>query len=109
MTTPNDRDEWLESLLKQPAPYIDDAGFTSNVVSKLPPKKSPKRRMAIIGGSAVLAGLAAFVVPVRQMLPATVQDVIGWTGSQQALPIASLVLVALVAWAAVGLARAEDI
>lgn len=36
------QEDWLEARLREEAPYIDDAGFTAQVVQKLPAR--PPRR-----------------------------------------------------------------
>jgi len=50
----------LDQLLK-PRKYLDDAGFTNQVLAALPPRKAPGRARAMILGAAALASVVALV------------------------------------------------
>ncbi|MGI8890437.1 MAG: hypothetical protein ACR2G0_06585 [Chthoniobacterales bacterium] len=54
------QEDWLDQRLRDEAPYIDDAGFTANVLQKLPaPQRQPSYRAAILLCFTLLAsGLA---------------------------------------------------
>jgi hypothetical protein len=55
------QEDWLDARLGDEAPYIDDAGFTSRVVDKLPVRQVRRSYRAIIMISITLAAcLAAF-------------------------------------------------
>jgi len=55
------QDDLLDARLRDEAPYIDDAGFTSRVVHKLPARQVRRSYRAIILiGITVAACLAAF-------------------------------------------------
>ena len=42
------QEDWLDARLREEAPYIDDAGFTSRVVHKLPARQVRRSYRAII-------------------------------------------------------------
>src|SRR3954469_13404223 len=55
--------DWLDAKLRDDMPYIDDAGFTANVVQKLP---TPRRASRKLRGFILLA--AAFIASVVTFL-----------------------------------------
>jgi hypothetical protein len=56
-------DDRLDALLREEAPYIDDAGFTARVVQQLPaPRRSRASRNLILLAFTIVATLAAYVV-----------------------------------------------
>ena len=58
-------DAWLEKMLREhPSHYIDDDGFTSRVVSALPPRSNHGERMrtVLILGAALIGCLMAFLM-----------------------------------------------
>jgi len=55
------QEDWLDARLRDDAPYIDDAGFTSRVVHKLPARQVRRSyRTLIMLGITLAACLAAF-------------------------------------------------
>jgi membrane glycosyltransferase len=55
------QEDWLDARLRDDAPYIDDAGFTSRVVKKLPaPQVRRSYRAFILIGITLAASIAAF-------------------------------------------------
>jgi hypothetical protein len=69
-----DFDDFLAKKLRNSSPYIDDAGFTENVLRKLPDSSADARkgrRFWIIAGAVVACTAAPFVV-------ATGMDIIQW-------------------------------
>ncbi|MDQ6808558.1 MAG: hypothetical protein M3Z64_03920 [Verrucomicrobiota bacterium] len=59
----NLEDDWLDAKLRDDMGYIDDAGFTANVVQKLPsPRPHRSLRAAILIGAALLASAFAYVL-----------------------------------------------
>ena len=55
------QEDWLDARLRDDAPYIDDAGFTSRVVHKLPARQVPRSYRTLIMLAITLAAcLAAF-------------------------------------------------
>jgi len=55
------QEDWLDARLRDEAPYIDDAGFTSRVVHKLPARQVRRSyRAFIMVGITIAACLAAF-------------------------------------------------
>jgi len=58
-----DEIDWLDAKLRDEMPYIDDAGFTKQVMQKLPGSRRAPRpvRAAIILGATVLACFVAFI------------------------------------------------
>ena len=55
------QEDWLEARMRDEAPYLDDAGFTSRVVQKLPARHVRRSARAIIMlGITLAACVAAF-------------------------------------------------
>ena len=55
------QEDWLDARLRDEAPYIDDAGFTSRVVQKLPVRQVRRSyRVFIMLGITIAACIAAF-------------------------------------------------
>jgi len=55
------QEDWLDAQLRDEAPYIDDAGFTSRVVHKLPARQVRRSyRNFILLGITLAACLAAY-------------------------------------------------
>ncbi|MEY2505687.1 MAG: hypothetical protein QOH01_16 [Verrucomicrobiota bacterium] len=53
--------DWLDARLRDEAPYLDDAGFTSRVVRKLPARQVRRSsRALILLGITLAACIAAF-------------------------------------------------
>ena len=57
------QEDWLDAKLREEAPYIDDAGFTAQVVQKLPrASRSRRMRNVILFGVTIIASLIAYLV-----------------------------------------------
>lgn len=58
------QEDWLDRQLREAAPYIDDAGFTSGVLAKLPaPRQKPvSLRGTILVGITLLGCVLAYVL-----------------------------------------------
>jgi hypothetical protein len=57
------QEDWLDARLRDEAPYIDDAGFTSRVVQKMPVRQVRRSYRAIILlGITVAACIAAYLL-----------------------------------------------
>ena len=55
------QEDWLDARLRDEAPYIDDAGFTSRVAQKLPARQVRRSyRAFILIGITLVACLTAF-------------------------------------------------
>ena len=56
--------DWLDAKLRDDMPYIDDAGFTANVVQKLPTARrtSRKLRAFILLAAALVASVITYLV-----------------------------------------------
>jgi len=55
------QEDWLDARLRDEAPYIDDAGFTSSVAHKLPARRVRRSYRALIFiGLTVAACIAAY-------------------------------------------------
>src|SRR5438105_825964 len=53
--------DWLDRRLREEASYIDDAGFTANVMQKLPVRRATRSlRSTILIATAVFASLCAY-------------------------------------------------
>ncbi len=56
------QEDWLERRLREEAPYIDDAGFTAQVVQKLPARGRPRSfRAAILICITLLASVVTYL------------------------------------------------
>lgn len=57
------QEDWLDARLRDEAAYIDDAGFTSNVVQKLPARRVRRSyRAAILIGVTLAASVVAYLL-----------------------------------------------
>jgi uncharacterized integral membrane protein len=57
------QEDWLDARLRDEAPYIDDAGFTSRVVQKMPLRQVRRSyRAFILVGITLAACIAAFLL-----------------------------------------------
>ena len=55
------QEDWLDAKLREEAPYLDDAGFTSRVLHQLPARRqSSSLRAFILLGVTLLACVAAY-------------------------------------------------
>ena len=55
------QEDWLDARLRDEAPYIDDAGFTSRVVQKMPARQVRRSyRAFILVGITLAACIAAY-------------------------------------------------
>ncbi len=56
-------EDWLDARLRGEAPYLDDAGFTAQVLRKLPARRARRSlRGVILLGLTVLACVIAYLV-----------------------------------------------
>jgi hypothetical protein len=57
------QEDWLDARLRDEAPYIDDAGFTSRLVQKMPARQVRRSyRAFIMVGITFLACIAAYLL-----------------------------------------------
>ena len=57
------QEDWLDARLRDEAPYIDDAGFTSRVVQKMPARQVRRSyRAFIMVGITLAACIAAYLL-----------------------------------------------
>jgi hypothetical protein len=57
------KEDWLDARLREEAPYIDDAGFTVQVIQKLPaPRSRQSLRSAILLSITILASIITYLV-----------------------------------------------
>ena len=57
------QEDWLDARLRDEAPYIDDAGFTSRVVQKMPARQVRRSyRAFILVGITLAACIAAYLM-----------------------------------------------
>jgi hypothetical protein len=58
------QEDWLDQQLREAAPYIDDAGFTTRVLQQLPPRRRGRDslRAIILLGISLLASALAYVL-----------------------------------------------
>ncbi|MDQ6624084.1 MAG: hypothetical protein M3Y86_11465 [Verrucomicrobiota bacterium] len=56
--------DWLDAKLRDEMPYLDDAGFTAQVMQKLPARRRSSRSMraVILLGAALIASIVSFLV-----------------------------------------------
>jgi hypothetical protein len=100
MTEPRD---WLDEALAQPA-HIDDAGFTEQVLARLPARRRrPWLRDAVLALALIGGGCLAFVVtPGARVLAAATAELERYQPGAASLPVLPLLLVlALIATSAV--------
>jgi len=75
MNQPPEND-WLNRVLKDEPPYINDDGFTARVVAGLPPKRRHWLRPVIIGTATVAGILLTFsITPPVELL----NQILAWT------------------------------
>jgi hypothetical protein len=60
----NNQEDWLDRQLQEAAPYIEDNGFTAQVLEKLPAPRRQHRslRTIILLGSSALASAVAYAL-----------------------------------------------
>jgi len=60
----NLQEDWLDARLREEAPYIDDAGFTAQIVQKLPARRGTRNsfRGVVMLGITVLACAVTYFV-----------------------------------------------
>ena len=57
------QEDWLDARLREQAPYIEDAGFTAQVIQKLPARRQPRSlRGAILLCVTLLASVITYTV-----------------------------------------------
>ncbi len=58
------QEDWLDRELREAAPYIDDEGFTAQVLQELPPHRRRRDllRAIILLGMTFLASVLAYVI-----------------------------------------------
>ncbi len=58
------QEDWLEARLREESPYIDDAGFTAQLLQKLPPRRTTRSsfRGAVLLCVTLLACVATYFV-----------------------------------------------
>jgi hypothetical protein len=97
----DDAPDPFEALLKEPAPYIEDDGFTTGVIAVLPKRQTSfLRKIVLVGASGVGFVLAALWLPWQQLGEAwSVQQTPQDTGSYGAW-FAVLTVLASLAWTA---------
>jgi hypothetical protein len=83
-------DDWLDERLRDEAAYIDDAGFTANVLRQLPAARQRRSiRAVILLGISVLAAAITYVVSGDGWI------IMADIGRLAAMPMPSLVLLAI--------------
>ena len=66
--SPVPTNEELDQMLENPQPYLDDAGFTEQVLKALPPRRSADRaRTRVLVGSALAAAAVFALGPLRSL------------------------------------------
>lgn len=92
--------DWLEDKLRQDDRYLDDAGFTTRVVTALPARRERRWLRPVIIGVASLAGLtiALAMLPADTYLASSFVQLIR-ARSLSAVPLLPVVLIALFFWA----------
>ncbi len=59
----NEQMDWLDRRLREATPYIDDAGFTRQVLQRLPARRQVQSfRAVVLVGMTLLASLIAYVL-----------------------------------------------
>jgi hypothetical protein len=103
MSPLEEEDKVLDAMLNAKTPYIDDAGFTSRVMERLPPRRRTVAwlRIAIILSA---SGFAALVLLLNQPLCAELTRTFAGMSrpsglSLSTLSLSSMVMVAMLLWA----------
>ncbi|MGH3849874.1 MAG: hypothetical protein ACRDRT_09255 [Pseudonocardiaceae bacterium] len=100
MTDSKIDDDWLDSLLREPADYIADGGFTARVLAKLPAARRPwyaSRNFILLTASALACGAAACIPGMPQYVFGSLYDLFTFK-SFSADKLALLVPIALLYW-----------
>lgn len=86
----NHTDDWLDAKLREEAPYIDDAGFSAQVMRQVPARRRQLRAMrtAILLGVTFLACAIAYLVSGRGAFLANTAEFL------VAMPIATVCAIA---------------
>jgi hypothetical protein len=103
-----DRDEALDALLSQ-APYIEDAGFTEALMTRLP-RRHPSlrvRSLVLLGSAAVSCAAVAAVPGARRFLIEISAGLFGGSAAGGTSLVAIAALVALMVWGAVAAATSD--
>lgn len=101
-------DEALDALLSH-TPYIEDAGFTDALMSRLP-RRHPSlrvRSLVLLGSAAASCAAVAAVPGARRFLTETSVGLFGGSAAGGTSLVAVAALVALVVWGAVAAATSD--
>src|SRR5262249_49387374 len=73
------QEDWLDARLREETPYIDDAGFTAQVMQKLPaaPAKRSFRGLILIGLTLLASGLTYFLSDGGQFVVQAARQIAG--------------------------------
>jgi hypothetical protein len=102
--------DWLERILQQKAPPFADAGFTADVLSRLPapPSAAPPSRLWIVLVFAALADMiCCFFLPAGTFLWQAMGEVV-FFWQQSSFPWTSLAVVLLLLLGTIAFATAEN-
>ena len=103
-----DRDESLDALLSQ-SPYIEDAGFTDALMTRLPRRHPSLRvRASVLLGSAIMSCATVAAVPgARRFLAEIGIGLFGGSAAGGANLIAIAAVVGLLIWGAAAAATSD--
>jgi hypothetical protein len=108
---PHEEDQALETLLNEPLPYIEDAGFTARVMDRLPPRSTTFAwlRILIVLSFSMLAALLVLVhKPLAMALEQAFEQLVRPDAlTLSPLPLASLVVLVMLLWAGITAAQSE--
>ena len=101
--------DWLEQILRREQPYINDQGFTTRVVAALPAKhKSTVWKPVLLTTMALIGGVIAIVaMNGDQYLSQSFARLLA-ARSLSAIPLAPVVVIALVFWYALAGVASEN-
>lgn len=103
--------DWLDELLAQPEPEIEDSGFSSRVLKAIPKRRSPFRmRLWILLICTLVACVISFwILPSGEYLWTSVSEVFvfeSWIGI--GVPVTSLLVVVMIVFGACAFAVYES-
>lgn len=105
-------ESWLDDVMRKDQRYIDDDGFTEQVLSRLPPPRSRGRsrwRTPILAISALLAAVIGLVaLPGGELVSQSLWQLLSYRPEQSPLPIVPALVTLLVIAGGAAAALAHD-
>jgi hypothetical protein len=104
-----DNKDWLDEVLREEPPYLDDAGFSARVVAAMPRRRKYRwLRTAILAGMSALAVVVGLFVLHGADFVAKGAEALLKAHSLATLPVGPLVLLVLLLGGLIALAGNES-